>query len=214
MGMFDSIGNMFSGGSTGITDRSVQKSNNYYSPYYSGGMQDYNQMQQNTQNMGGYLNQYNNAGDYRYSQINQSPNDYYNNIMSGYSQSPDAQNAQQQAMRAANAGGAASGMLGSGAYYKGLQQNANDISQRDRQQYYQNVMGSNDSQRLDLQDLQSQKSNYEQNLQYLTQLGYNSGSQMSQNRMQQGAQDSSNNKQGMQDMESLASMAAMYWWLA
>lgn len=211
MGMFDSIGNLFSGGGNTTDNKALQNSNNYYSPYYNGGQTAYNQMQTNTQNMGNNLNPYSHAADYMYGQINQSPTSYYNNIMSGYSESPDAKYEQEQAMRAANAGGAASGMLGSGAYYKDLQQNANDISQRDRQQYYSNVMGANQSQLASLQNLQSQQNLYDQNLQYLTQLGYGAGSSMAGNTMNMSMQNAKNNNQGMGDLESLGMMGAEYY---
>jgi hypothetical protein len=69
------------------------------------------------------------------------PEAYINKIMSGYHESPEAQQLQQQAMKASTQGASASGMLGSGELEKALQQHAEQITGADQHQYLQNVLG-------------------------------------------------------------------------
>lgn len=98
-------------------------------------------------NIGGGLSPYTHAGSQAIQQYLQSimgmkdPSAWMKNIMGGYSQSPSAQLQQQQAIKAANQAGAASGMLGSGAEQSQIAQQAQGISQADQQRYLQNIMG-------------------------------------------------------------------------
>lgn len=186
MAIWDEISNIFSGGGRGDINSGYNDANNYLNPYRQGGMQDYNNLRSMNANWGNQLGQYGNAGDWMYKQINQSPTDYYNSIMSGYSESPEAKYEQQQALRASDAGASASGMTGSGAFMKGIQQNAADISNRDRDRYYGNVMNANNAQMGYLQNLQNQQAQQRQMQQYLTQLGYGAGSEMGQNNINRG----------------------------
>ena len=206
MGLWDGISNFFSGGGRDDINDAYNQANQYLDPYRRGGIANYNEMQDYNKNWGNNLNRFNNAGDYMYGQINQSPMDYYNNVMKNYSESPEAKYEQEQAMRGANNAASASGMIGSGAYTKGIQQNAADISNRDRDRYYGNVMTANNAQMNSLQNLQGQQAMQRQMLQYLTQLGYGAGTEMGQNKIGQGTALANMDRQSMEDIMSLFGM--------
>lgn len=70
-----------------------------------------------------------------------NPGQFYNNIMSQYQQSPAAQLQMQQGTLAANNAAAAGGMLGSGAAQKGMINYANQVTNSDMQNYFNNQMG-------------------------------------------------------------------------
>ncbi len=123
--------------------------------------------------------------------------------MGGYSQSPQAKYEQEQAMRASTAGGAASGMIGSGAFQKALMQNAGDISARDQQRYFGNVMGANSAQMGYLGDLHNQQGQYNQMQQYLTNLGYGAAGQMGENDRWNGMQQKDLGRQTVGDLYSI-----------
>jgi hypothetical protein len=120
---------MFSGGAYqgyGNAGNTMQNASNSYqnmiSPYISAGS--------------------NALGPYQ-SIINQmsNPGQYISQLMQGYTMTPQAQYALQQGERAANAGGAATGMAGSGAEQRELQRLGQNITQQDQQQYLQNRLG-------------------------------------------------------------------------
>lgn len=73
----------------------------------------------------------------------QDPTKFINNTMNQYQQSPWAQFEQQQAMRAGQAAGSASGLTGSSPLMQQMQQNASNISSQDMQNWLGNVMGIN-----------------------------------------------------------------------
>jgi hypothetical protein len=179
-------------------------------PFYNGGLNAFNQWQQNAQNMGKYLGQFQNMGAQQWQSSQLSPQQYYQNIMSGYQESPQAQYAQQKAARAGNAGAAASGMMGSGAYMNGLQRNANQISQGDQQQYFNNVMGSNQAQMQSLQNYQNQYAQYNGMLGQQANMGYGAANSMGNWAMQNGMQNAYYDNQGENNMFGLAGMGAGY----
>lgn len=186
MGLWDSVSNVLSGGAKGDASKGYDEANRYLDPYRKGGLEDYNKYRNYADQFGKNLAPFAGAGNWQYGQINKSPMDYYNQIMQGYNQSPQAKYEQEQAMRAANAGGAASGMLGSGAYQKAIQQNASDISARDQQRYFGNVMGSNQMQMGYLNNLNNRQDQFNAMQQYLTGLGYNGATGMGQNAINKG----------------------------
>lgn len=186
MGLWDSVSNFLSGGAKDDASQGYDQANQYLDPYRKGGVTDYNNYRNYVGQQGQNLSPWNNAGSWQYNQINQSPTDYYNHIMEGYSESPQAKYEQDQAMRAANAGSSASGMLGSGAYTKAVQQNAADIGARDQQRYFGNVQGANQMQMGYLGDLRGRQDQYNAMQQYLTTLGYGGANQMGQNSINQG----------------------------
>jgi len=151
---------------------------NYMNPYYQGGLSDYNSYRNYVGNMGKTLAPYQNAGQQQWDQINQSPQDYYNSIMSGYTTSPQAQNQMNSMYNATNQGASASGMYGSSAYNNDLQQNANNITAGDQQQYFGNVQSTNNMQMQDLQNLQQQQAAYRNSLGGLADMGFNSAGAM------------------------------------
>lgn len=73
----------------------------------------------------------------------QNPSGYINQLMGGYHESPYAHSQQEQAMRAAQNAGSASGLTGSTPLMQFAQQNAQDISSRDMNQWLQHVLGIN-----------------------------------------------------------------------
>lgn len=147
-------------------------------PYYQGGLDAFGQLRGNTNAMGNYLGAFGPMGAQQWASSQQTPQQYYQNIMSGYQQSPQAAYAQQQATRAGNAAAAASGMMGSGAYMNGMQRNANQISQTDQQQYFNNTMSSNQAQMQSLQDYQNQYQQYMQMLAQQAGMGFNAANSM------------------------------------
>ena len=203
MSLWDTVENIFTGGGKKATDKGYDTANANLYPYAHGGINNYNEIEDYAKNWGNNLNHYGNPGDWMYNQINKSPMDYYNSIMGGYSESPEAKYEQEQAYNASTRGASASGMLGSGAQLKGLQQNANDISQRDRQQYYNNVMGANQAQMGYLNNLQDQQAQYRNMMQYLTSLGYGANSGMGQNSINQGIARGETGRQTVGDIMSL-----------
>jgi hypothetical protein len=84
------------------------------------------------------------SGDYqKWLQGMQNPSGFINNLMGQYQESPWAKYQQQQAMRAANNMGAASGLTGSTPLQMQAQQNASNISSHDMGNWLQNVLGIN-----------------------------------------------------------------------
>lgn len=203
MGLWDSVSNFFSGGGKDDAAAGYDEANRYLAPYRTGGQQDYNTYRGYVQGQGQNLAPFQGAGSWQYNQINQSPTDYYNQIMQGYSESPQAKYEQESAMKAANAGGAASGMIGSGAYQKAIQQNAADIAGRDQQRYFQNVGNANQMQMGYLGNLNQRQDQYNAMQQYLTGLGYGGASGMGQNAINKGL---SNAKYDQSAFDSIAGL--------
>jgi hypothetical protein len=210
MSIWDDISNWMTGGGRGDMQKYYKQGQGYLSPYQQGGTNAFNDWRSYTGNMGNMLSQYGNPADYRWKQINQSPMDYYKNIMNSYSESPEAKYNQEQAQRGGNAAAAASGMMGSGAYASGIQQNANDISQRDRQQYYGNVMGANEAQLQDLQNFQGRQDAYARQLQGQAGMGLNAAGQMSGNAMDMGKGMAGLDQQSLMNLLSLLGMGTGY----
>lgn len=206
MGLFDSVSNFLSGGAKGDVNKGYDEANRYMQPYNKGGAADYQNYRGYVQQQGQNLAPWQNTGSWQYGQINQSPVDYYNQIMGGYNESPQAKYEQDQAMRAANAGGSASGMIGSGAYQKAIQQNAADISARDQQRFFQNVGGANQMQMGYMGDLRNQQNSYNNMQQYLTNLGYGGASAMGQNSINRGLANAKYDQSAMDSITGLIGM--------
>lgn len=202
MSLWDSVQNVLTGGGYNAVNKGYNQANDRLNPYARGGMDSYNNLRTNANNAGATLNNYGNPADWMYKQINQSPMDYYNSIMGGYNESPEAHQAQERAYNASTRGASASGMLGSGAQLKGLQSSANDISQLDRQQYYNNVMGANQAQMGYLNNFQDQQTQYRNMMQYLAQLGYGAASGIGQNNINRG---NAHNEMGRQSVGDILS---------
>lgn len=199
MGLFDFL----SGGAKGEASGGYDEANKYLDPYRKGGAEDYEKYRQYVSQYGKNLSPWDKAGSWQYDQINKSPGDYYNEIMKGYGESPQAKYEQEQSLRASNAGGAASGMLGSGASQKALQQNAADISARDQQRYYGNVAGANQMQMGYLGDLRNQQNNYGSMQQYLANLGYGAATGSGQNSINRGLSNAGYNQSGFDSLAGL-----------
>lgn len=157
----------------------------FLQPYYNSGLKGLKAYQGNVYNMDRNLQPYNKTADSFYNQINQSPQDFYNSMMSGYSMSPYAQN-QMNSMDQASANAAsASGMYGSNQYNDQVQQNANNIMMGDQEQYFNNMMDSANQQYKYLTNLQQQQAANRQNLKGIADYGYGSGTQMGNWSMQE-----------------------------
>lgn len=117
----------------------------------------------------------------------QDPSGFINNLMGQYHQSPMAQYEQQQAMRAAQNMGSASGLTGSTPLMLQAQQNASNISSGDMQNWLGNVLGINTQYGQGEANLMNQGYNaanslanlYGQQAQGMSQLAY--GQQMGEN---------------------------------
>lgn len=156
----------------------------FLQPYYDAGLRGFKAYQGNIYNMGRNLMPYNKSADSFYDQIGQSPQDFYNSMMSGYSESPYAQNQMNAMEQATTAGASASGMYGSTAYNDELQNNANNIMMGDQQQYYNNMMDAANQQYKYLTNLQGQQAQYRGGLNNLANYGYGSANTMGQYAMQ------------------------------
>lgn len=226
MGLWDSASNFLSGGARNDVSQGYDDANKQLQPFVQGGQLSYGQLQQMIQQLqsqgataGGnmtkqqniqrnqqtQLDKYGNPADWEYSQINQSPVDLYGQFMNSYTESPEAKYAQEQALRASNAGASANGLAGSGAQLKELQENANRISQGDRQQYFNNVLNTDQNRQNYLGNFQNKQNSLNDNLlnsytnersgdlnsvqgmlQYLTSLGYNASQGTAQNNIGKG----------------------------
>lgn len=206
MGLWDSVSNFLSGGAKDDAAAGYDEANTYLDPYRRGGAADYNRYRGYVQNQGNQLAPWDNVGTWQYKQINQSPMDYYNQIMGGYAESPQAKYEQEQAMRAATAGGSASGMLGSGAFNKAIQQNAADIAARDQQRYFGNVMGANQMQMGYMGDLRNRQNQYNAMQQYLTSLGYTGAAGMGENAINKGLSNAKYDQSAFDDIAGLVGM--------
>lgn len=102
----------------------IDQAGNNFNPYIQGGQSAFG-------NMGNALNKMS------------DPQAFMKNIMSGYSQSPNAQFETQYGMQAQNNAASASGMLGSGASQKAAADYAQQVTSRDMQNYLQNILGVN-----------------------------------------------------------------------
>lgn len=109
-------------------------------------MKQYQQWANKAQNV---QNPYLNAGSGAIPQFQEwlqgqkDPSGFINNLMGKYQESPWAKYQQDQAMRAAQNQGAASGLTGSTPLLQFAQQNAHDISSQDMNNWLQNVLGIN-----------------------------------------------------------------------
>lgn len=90
----------------------------------------------------------------------QNPQEYYNSLFSGYSQSPFAKAQTEAGMNAIQHASAGSGMHGSGDELKALQENAQKISSADQQQYLNNLLGIRSDYMNRMGNLQSQESEH------------------------------------------------------
>lgn len=105
-------------------DRYFPQAQQYQQPFYQAGVGAIPQYQQWLSGM-------------------QNPSDFINNLMGQYQESPWAQYQQDQAIRAAQAMGSASGLSGSTPLTQFAEQQAAGISSQDMQNWLQKVLGIN-----------------------------------------------------------------------
>lgn len=204
------IDTFFGGGKQAASQQREQgynQANQYMDPYYQGGLEDYNTYRGDINKMGQQLDQYGNPADYQWRNAGLSPNDLYNQWMGDYTESPQAQYEQQAAMQAANNGASASGMMGSGAYFKALQQNSADISARDQQRYFDNMMGTANMQGNWINNFQGQQGEYRRGRAGLAGYGFDAGREMGRNAIG-AANERGNAEEGAADGWSKAAGAA------
>lgn len=166
--------------------KGYENAQNYMDPYYQGGLNAYNQYNNDLSNIGNQLNHYGNPANWMWGNINQNPADFYQQLMKGYAETPQAEYEQQQMMKAATQGGAASGQLGGGQFYKDLQQNAADITRRDQDRYLNNVMGVNNQQMNYLNDYRGVQGQYLNGMNGLANMGQQAAGQQGQYAIGQG----------------------------
>lgn len=184
MGFLDSVIDKFHGGGKAAgadaLAEGLGQSRRDLQPYYEGGLQDYQRYRKDIAGMGDMLSQYGNPMDQFWRDASMNPDDFYDSIMGGYQESNMAKYQQEAAMRAANNGASASGMMGSGAYYDTLQQNAADISQRDMQQFFDNMMNTRQAQYGYGQNFQGQQDQYRRAMGGLADTGFNAAKSWAQ----------------------------------
>jgi hypothetical protein len=205
MGMFDFL----DGGAGNDISNGYNKASSQMAPYYNAGISGLNQYQDYLNKQGQMLDQYGNPADWQWSHANMSPTDFTNMIMSGYSMSPQAQYQMTQQQNAIDHASSASGMTGSGAYGKALQENANQIVAGDQQQYYNNAMQSMGAQSNAINNFQGQQAAYAQGLNNLANYGYGAAGMMGNWAVGRGNAMGANDRQNMADAEQMASMIAM-----
>lgn len=212
---FDNIKNILSGGARNDIRGGYNDANSTLEPYRDAGNLSMQQLQDLVSQLHGQnndLSQYGNPADWSYKEINQSPTDFYNKTMEGYTQSPDAKYALDQATRAEENAASASGLQGSGAFIKAAGDDANRISQGDRQQFFNNVNTANNQQQGYLSNFQNQDANQKnrisQILQYLTSLGYGGSTTASQNNAAKGNALAKSDQGSISDLSGIASMLA------
>lgn len=211
MGLYDDYFNpttMFGGGDArGDADRGFNQANGYMQPYYNGGVNDYNQYQQWLQSQGKMLGQYGNPADWQWKHAGMAPDQFYNQMMQGYQESPQAKYAMNAMTNATDHAASASGMLGSGAYGKALNQNANQISQNDMQQYWNNVMGAMGAQSGFINNFQGQQNNWQNGMRWGAGMGFNAGQNMGNWAMGKGMYDAQDDWKRQQEMNQMIGMA-------
>jgi hypothetical protein len=132
--MFGGLGNIFSGmfGNSGGPYKDASKEYEKWMQYAQGSQMPF--FNAGVGGMGNYQN---------WLQGMQDPSKFINNLMGGYQESPHAKNLQNEAMRAGQNMGSASGLSGSTPLMQQMQQNAGNISSADQNQWLQSVLGVN-----------------------------------------------------------------------
>jgi len=140
------FGGLFGNGGGGYDDamkefeKYMQQAMQGYQPYQQAGQNAINPFQKRMQEMS-------------------DPTAFYKNMMSGYQESPLAQNQQRAGMQAATNMGSATGMTGSTPMMQQAQQNAQNISSQDMGNYFNNLSGINQQYTGGLQNLMGQGMN-------------------------------------------------------
>lgn len=186
MGLLDTV---FGGGQANAGRAQAAgygKAMDYMNPYYQGGLADYNKYRGAVGSKGDLLGQYGNPADYAWKSAGLSPQEYYQNLMGGYAQSPQAQYQTDQMQKAAQRGASASGMTGSGTFFDSLQRNQQDIIAQDQDRWLGNMLGVNNQQMGYLQNYQGQENDYMNRLNGLANMGQNSANTMGQYAIGQG----------------------------
>jgi hypothetical protein len=209
MSLFDDLFSGGQGAAAGDVGKGYANAGQYMQPFYNGGVNDWNQYNQALQNQGNTLNQYGNPMDWAWRNASLSPDQFYNNAMSGYQMSPQAKYAMNAMTNSTDHAASASGMLGSGAYGRELNQNANQISQNDMQQYFDNYMRSYQGQMGAGQNYQNQMNNYMSGLFGGANMGYNAGNQMGNYAIGQGMANAQGDEANAKDWNNAIAAGAM-----
>lgn len=186
MGLLDTV---FGGGQANAgraQSAGYDKAMGYMNPYYQGGLADYNKYRGAVGGQGDMLAQYGNPADYAWRSAGLSPQEYYQNLMGGYTTSPQAQYQTDQMQKAAQRGASASGMMGSGTFFDSLQRNQQDIVAQDQDRWLNNMLGVNNQQMGYLNNFQGQQNDYMNRLNGLAGVGYNAANAMGQYSVGQG----------------------------
>jgi len=160
--------------------KGYQDAQRYMDPFYQGGVDSYNKYRGVLDTMGGQLDQYGNPAEWMWGQINQNPADYYQTLMKGYDQTPQAKYEQEQMMKASQQGAAASGLLGGGQFFKDLQNNTADITRRDQDRYFNNMLNSNNQQMNYLGDYRGVQNQYLNGMNGMANMGQQAAGQQGQ----------------------------------
>lgn len=158
----------------------------YMNPYYQGGLADYNRYRSDVGRQGDMFAQYGNPADYAWRNAGTSPQEFYQNLMKGYTTSPQAQYQTDQMQKAAQRAGSASGMTGSGTFFDQIQRNQQDIIAQDQDRWLNNMLGVNNQQMGYLNNFQGQQNDYLNRLNGLANMGFNSANNMGQYAIGQG----------------------------
>lgn len=211
MSLLDIFGSSGGNPYQGVMDAYGQ-ANQRLSPFSDQGTQQWNNYNNALNQQGSNFDgqKYGNPADWQWKNASLSPTDWMNNIMGSYQQSPQAKIAMNNMTQASNNAASASGMVGSGAFAKELQQNANDISRGDMQQYFNNALSSNAQQMMSAQNYQNQQQNWMNNIWNSAGLGYNATNQMNDNDLNSAAArfqgNQANRNQGQQNLGTLGNL--------
>ncbi|CAB4202100.1 hypothetical protein UFOVP1361_63 [uncultured Caudovirales phage] len=206
MGLFnDIVGGIFGSGG-GNTQEGFDKGVEYLEPWRNAGQNSLANQEGYLGGMRKNLDKFGNPAEWSWSQINQSPQEFYQNLMSGYEQSPQYQQQMYDMEKAMINAAAASGMTGSGAFYDNWQRNAQNITAQDQDRWLNSMLGVNNQQMNYLGDYRNQQNTYLNNLSGLSQMGLNAANQSGQFAAGAGQAQDANNPWG-----NIANMgAAMY----
>lgn len=174
---------VFGGGEGGAAEAqkgAAEKAKALFDPYYKGGVEDFGKFREVNNQLGQDLSKYGTGSSWMWDQMNKDPKKFYEELMSGYNETPMAQYERQQMQDELGSAASASGMLGGNAYFDNIANMTKDITGRDQDRYLNNIFGTNNQQMNYLNDFRGQQNNYRSGLMGTANMGLNAAGSMAQ----------------------------------
>lgn len=168
----------------------------YQQPYTQYGQQDFDTARSYLMNKIGGRQDYDSGFD---QYLEMSPEDIFNKMMSGYTESDYAKQATSLGLDAANNAMTAAGMGGSGDNYAKDAEIGSFIGNKDMQQYFNNLLGISKQQAGLLNHYDSQTASLMKMFQDMLETEEKAANTMSGNAMREGQQESQNFDRGASD---------------